>query len=297
MTVLDHDVVADQLKNAPTRNESVLSFVGRIAALTTPDEIVWIDGSDEQKNQIAAQLVEAGTIVRLNGTKDSYYAASDPEDVARVEGRTFICSEEEKDAGPLNNWVAPAEMKETLNGLFAGSMRGRSMYVIPFVMGHAEADQPMFGIEVTDSAYVVLSMLVMARSGKYALDAIDAQNANFVECVHSVGAPLEPGSGRCRLALQHHEVHHALPGRALDLVLRLRLRRQRPARQEVLRAAHRLGDRPRRGLAGRAHAHPQADEPGGRRQVRGRRVPVGLRQDQPRDDRADHSRLEGRDPR
>ena len=193
MTVLDHDVVADQLENAPTENKSVLSFVSRIAALTTPDDIVWIDGSEAQKNEIAEKLVEAGTIQRVNGTKDSYYAASDPEDVARVEGRTYICSEDEKDAGPLNNWVAPAEMKETLNPLFEGSMRGRTMYVIPFVMGHAEADQPMFGIEVTDSAYVVLSMLVMARSGKYALDAIDAQNAKFVECVHSVGAPLEEG--------------------------------------------------------------------------------------------------------
>ena len=193
MTVLDHDVVADQLKNAPTDNESVLSFVGRIASLTTPDEIVWVDGSDEQKNRIAEQLVESGTIVRVAGTEDSYYAASDPEDVARVEDRTYICSVDEKDAGPLNNWVAPDEMKQTLNGLFDGSMRGRAMYVIPFVMGHAEADQPMFGIEVTDSAYVVLSMLVMARSGKYALDAIEAQDAEFVECVHSVGAPLEAG--------------------------------------------------------------------------------------------------------
>ncbi|KHS52213.1 phosphoenolpyruvate carboxykinase (GTP) [Brevibacterium linens] len=193
MTVLDHDVVADQLKNAPTENKSVLSFVSRIAALTTPDDIVWIDGSEAQKNEIAEKLVEAGTIQRVNGTKDSYYAASDPEDVARVEGRTYICSEDEKDAGPLNNWVAPAEMKETLNPLFEGAMRGRTMYVIPFVMGHAEADQPMFGIEVTDSAYVVLSMLVMARSGKYALDAIDAQDGKFVECVHSVGAPLEEG--------------------------------------------------------------------------------------------------------
>ena len=193
MTVLDHDVVADQLKNAPTDNESVLSFVGRIATLTTPDEIVWVDGSDEQKNRIAEQLVESGTIVRVAGTEDSYYAASDPEDVARVEDRTYICSVDEKDAGPLNNWVAPDEMKQTLNGLFDGSMRGRAMYVIPFVMGHAEADQPMFGIEVTDSPYVVLSMLVMARSGKYALDAIEAQDAEFVECVHSVGAPLEAG--------------------------------------------------------------------------------------------------------
>ncbi|MCD1286519.1 MULTISPECIES: phosphoenolpyruvate carboxykinase (GTP) [unclassified Brevibacterium] len=193
MTVLDHDVVADQLKNAPTANESVLEFVSRIATLTTPDDIVWVDGSQEQKALITDQLVAAGTIVRLTGTKDSYYAASDPEDVARVEDRTYICSVDEKDAGALNNWVAPAEMKETLNGLFDGAMRGRTMYVIPFVMGHAEADQPMFGIEVTDSPYVVLSMLVMARSGKYALDAIEAQNASFVECVHSVGAPLEPG--------------------------------------------------------------------------------------------------------
>lgn len=193
MTVLDHDVVADQLKNAPTANESVLEFVSRIATLTTPDDIVWVDGSQEQKALITDQLVAAGTIVRLTGTKDSYYAASDPEDVARVEDRTYICSVDEKDAGALNNWVAPAEMKETLNGLFDGAMRGRTMYVIPFVMGHAEADQPMFGVEITDSPYVVLSMLVMARSGKYALDAIEAQNASFVECVHSVGAPLEPG--------------------------------------------------------------------------------------------------------
>ena len=193
MTVLDHDVVADQLKNAPTKNEKVLSFVSRIATLTTPDEIVWIDGSEGQKALITQQLVDAGTLVALTGTKDSFYAASDPEDVARVEDRTYICSVDEKDAGALNNWVAPAEMKETLNGLFEGAMRGRTMYVIPFVMGLAEADQPMFGIEVTDSPYVVLSMLIMARSGKYALDAIDAQDADFVECVHSVGAPLEDG--------------------------------------------------------------------------------------------------------
>ncbi|GAA1863010.1 phosphoenolpyruvate carboxykinase (GTP) [Brevibacterium marinum] len=193
MTVLDHDVVADQLKNSPTDSESVLSFVSRVATLTAPDDIVWVDGSDEQKATITDQLVEAGTIVRLTGTKDSFYAASDPEDVARVEDRTYICSVEEKDAGPLNNWMAPAEMKETLEPLFDGSMRGRTMYVIPFVMGHAEADQPMFGIEVTDSPYVVLSMLVMARSGKTALDAIVANGGNFVECVHSVGAPLEAG--------------------------------------------------------------------------------------------------------
>src|SRR5699024_11676008 len=110
-----------------------------------------------------------GTIVRVAGTEDSYYAASDPEDVARVEDRTYICSVDEKDAGTLNNWVAPDEMKQTLNGLFDGSMRGRAMYVIPFVMRHAEADQPMFGIEDTDSLYVILFILLIARSGKYYL--------------------------------------------------------------------------------------------------------------------------------
>ena len=131
----------------------------------------------------------AGTIVRLAKQKDSYYAASDPDDVARVESRTFICSEKEEDAGPLNNWKAPAEMKETLNEVFTGSMRGRTMYVIPFVMGRADATHPMFGIEVTDSPYVVLSMYIMARSGSEALEAIDRLDADFVECVHSVVCP------------------------------------------------------------------------------------------------------------
>ena len=192
MTVLDTGSVEDLLANAPTKNETIVSFVKRIAELATPDRIEWVDGTDSQREAIAQKLVEAGTLVKLDKQKDSYYAASDPNDVARVEDRTFICSEKEEDAGPLNHWMAPAEMKGILNGLFQGSMRGRTMYVIPFVMGHTEANQPMFGIEVTDSPYVVLSMLIMARSGNEVLRAIE-NHGQFVECVHSVGAPLEAG--------------------------------------------------------------------------------------------------------
>ena len=193
MTVIDRGSVEDLLVNAPTKNPKVLDFVRSIAERTTPDAIEWITGSEEQRQSLLSQAIDTGTIVKLSHPEDSYYAASDPDDVARVEDRTFICSEREEDAGPLNNWVAPAEMKGILNDVFAGAMRGRTMYVIPFVMGHVDATQPMFGIEVTDSPYVVLSMGIMARTGDVALEAIDRLGADFVECVHSVGAPLEPG--------------------------------------------------------------------------------------------------------
>ena len=193
MTVLDRGSVEDQLKAAPTSNEKVLSFVRSVAELATPDRIEWVTGDRAQRQEIADALVAAGTLIKLDKQKDSYYAASDPDDVARVEDRTYICTHEESGAGPLNNWMDPQEMKGILNDLFTGSMKGRTMYVIPFVMGHVDAKQPMFGIEVTDSPYVVLSMLVMARCGTTALKAIEKLDADFVECVHSVGAPLAEG--------------------------------------------------------------------------------------------------------
>ena len=193
MTVLDRGSVEDQLKAAPTSNERVLSFVRSVAELATPDRIEWVTGDRAQRQEIADQLVAAGTLIKLDKQKDSYYAASDPEDVARVEGRTYICTKEESGAGPLNNWMDPQEMKGILGDLFSGSMKGRTMYVIPFVMGHVDAKEPMFGIELTDSPYVVLSMLVMARCGTQALEAIDRLDADFVDCVHSVGAPLAEG--------------------------------------------------------------------------------------------------------
>ncbi|WGW11190.1 phosphoenolpyruvate carboxykinase (GTP) [Saxibacter everestensis] len=193
MTLLDHGPAEDLLNNAPTDHAKLLSWVTEVAELTTPDSIHWVTGDDNERTQLTDELVNAGTLVRLTKKRDSFYAASDPDDVARVENRTYICSVDEKDAGPTNNWMAPAKMKATMSELFRGSMTGRTMYVIPFVMGHIDAAQPMFGVEITDSPYVVLSMLVMARSGTSVLKAITATGADFVECLHSVGAPLQDG--------------------------------------------------------------------------------------------------------
>lgn len=193
MTVIDRGSVEDLLAGAPTKNEKILEFVKRAAELTTPDRIEWITGDEEQRQAITDQLVEAGTLVKLSEPANSYYAKSDPADVARVESRTFINSEKEEDAGPLNNWMDPQEMRAKLNELFTGAMRGRTMYVIPFAMGHIDAKHPQFGIEITDSPYVVLSMQIMARVSNEVLEAIDKNDGKFVECMHSVGAPLEPG--------------------------------------------------------------------------------------------------------
>ena len=183
-----------QPQEAPAlAHDKVTSFVERIAKLTSPEAIQWIDGSEAQRQSIIDILVANGTLTKLSKPANSYYTTSDPDDVARVEDRTFICSRTEEEAGTLNHWMEPQRMKDTLHPLFSGAMQGRTMYVIPFVMGHTEADTPMFGIEITDSPYVVLSMLTMARCGTDILKAITKHGGNFVECVHSVGAPLQPG--------------------------------------------------------------------------------------------------------
>src|SRR5690606_14813429 len=178
-----------------TRHAELADWVSQVAAHTTPDEVVWVTGSDEESREINAKLVEGGTFVPLAEDRkpNSFYAASDPDDVARVEDRTYICSVDEKDAGHTNNWMAPDEMKGILNDLFAGSMAGRTMYVIPFVMGHLEADPPMFGVEITDSAYVVASMRIMARIGDPVLHQMEELDADYVKGLHSVGAPLAEG--------------------------------------------------------------------------------------------------------
>ncbi|MBM6401575.1 phosphoenolpyruvate carboxykinase (GTP) [Phycicoccus sonneratiae] len=178
-----------------TTHADLQSWVDEVAALTQPDEVVWCDGSQEEWDRLTTQLVENGTFVRLDPAKkpNSFLCQSDPTDVARVEDRTFIASEREEDAGPTNNWVDPAELKATMTELYRGSMRGRTMYVIPFVMGHLDATVPMFGVEVTDSAYVVTNMRIMARIGTPVLQTMEELQAPFVKGLHSVGDPLVDG--------------------------------------------------------------------------------------------------------
>ncbi len=276
-----------------TTHTRLQAWVDEVAALTTPAKVVWVTGSDQEWTRLTDRLVEAGTFTRLNpATKpNSFHARSTPNDVARVEDRTYICSREEKDAGPTNNWMDPEEMKDDdarpVCRAACGAGRctsSRSSWV---------TSTPRIRCSASRSPTPSTSSCRCASCPAAASTCCAGwrrRRPNYVPCLHSVGAPLEPGQAGRAVAVQRHEVHRPLPRGADHLVLRLGLRRQRAARQEVLRPAHRERYGSRRGLARRAHAHPQAHLAGAAGLLRRRRLPERLRQDQPRHARTRPSR-------
>ena len=278
------------------KNKCLTQWVEEVAALCQPESVYWCDGSQAEYDRLMAGMVASGMATPLAQRPNSFLFRSDPSDVARVENRTYISTPNKDDAGPTNNWVAPAELKQTMLPLYQGCMAGRTMYVIPFSMGPLGSPMAKIGVEITDSPYVVCNMHIMTRVGAKVIEALgDRRRVRALSALDRRAAGAGAAGRALALRADRAEVHQPFPGREPDLVVRLGLRRQRAAGQEVLCAAHRLDHGEARRLDGRAHADPAPHQPRRQAVSHRRRVPLGLRQDQPGHAPADHPRLEGRD--
>jgi len=254
---------AHKMTPLPELNRSVAEWVNSVRELTQPRAIHWVEGTEAEARELTAQLLRSKELTALNGEEfpGCHLARSAPNDVARVEHLTYICTGSQEDAGPNNHWMDPQQAHARMRELFRGCMRERTLYVIPYCMGPLDSPLSRRGVELTDSPYVVLNMLIMTRAGRAALELI-ARDGRFVKGLHSIG--------------------ELDPERALDRELRLGLRRQRPARQEVPCAAHRQLAGTHRGLARRAHADRRPARSARRDALPRLRLPLLVRQDQPR---------------
>ncbi|MEI9897242.1 MAG: hypothetical protein WDN28_26105 [Chthoniobacter sp.] len=258
--------------HAPT-NETLRQWVEQVRTIVTPDQVFWVDGSEEEKQFLTEQAVAEGILLKLNQEKlpGCYYHRSNPNDVARVEQCTFICTPAKDEAGPTNNWAAPREMYEKLYGLLRGAMVGRTMYVVPYLMGPPGSPLTKVGIEITDSIYVVLNMRIMSRMGKIALDQLGTSD-DFNRGIHST-LDCHPDRRFIAHFPQDNTIISVGSGYGGNVLLR----------EEVPRIAHRQLPRPHPGLDGRAHADPVRGITGRRKDLCGSGVPQRLRQDEFRD--------------